>query len=261
MKVNDIINILEEAAPTDYALSWDNPGLLVGRGDREADCIYIALDATEKAIDAAIHAGAKLLVTHHPMIFSPIKKVNDGDFIGRRILTLIENQISYYAMHTNFDVSAMGTLAARRLRLSDCGILEETIPAGDGPALGIGCTGSLPEAMTLMDCAEYVKKAFDIPSVKIFGDPGAPVRRVAVCPGSGRHMTGHALRCGCDVLITGDIGHHEGIDANSQGMLIIDAGHQGIEHVFIDYMAEFLKERLPGVRIEKEGNCPPFTVI
>lgn len=264
MKVSEIIKILDQIAPPGYALNWDNPGLLAGRSDRDVNCIYIALDATEQAIEEALAFGAQLLVTHHPMIFSPVKKINDMDFIGKRILTLIENHISYFAMHTNFDVSAMGALAADRLGLTETSVLEVTVPAdpmgGEGP-LGIGCVGQLPETMTLKACGEWVKKAFDIPSVKIYGDLNARVSRAAVCPGSGKHMTAPALKNQCDVLITGDIDHHEGIDANSQNMLIIDGGHHGIEHIFVDYLSACLLEKLPGIRIEKEGNRPPFTVI
>lgn len=264
MKVNEIIKLLELAAPPQYALSWDNPGLLVGRKDAEVSCVYIALDATEHAIEEAISAEAQLLITHHPMIFSPIKQINDQGFIGRRILNLIENHISCYAMHTNFDVAAMGWIAADQLALKQRQVLEETIPEGtmgNKQAMGIGCVGELPYTMTLKECGEYVKKAFQIPSVKIFGNLNTMVSRAALCPGSGKHMTQHAIQCCCDVLITGDIDHHEGIDANSQGIQIIDAGHHGIEHIFVDYMAGFLKEKLPDIRIVKEGNCPPFTVL
>ena len=264
MKVQEIIEILEHAAPTAYALSWDNPGLLVGRSDCEVSCIYIALDATEKAIAAAKQGGAQLLITHHPMIFSPVKKINDSDFIGRRILDLIESHMSYFAMHTNFDVAVMGELAADCLGLTDREVLEITIPAEASEnklPLGIGCSGQLPKTMTLRECGEFVKDAFGISSVKIFGDLDALVSRAGVCPGSGKHMTGHALKSGCDVLITGDIDHHEGIDANSQNMLIIDAGHQGIEHIFSGYMRDYLKEKLPGVQILSEDNCPPFSVL
>ena len=264
MNVREIMDILETLAPLEYAMSWDNPGLLAGRSDTQVSCIYLALDATETAIGAAQAAGAQMLITHHPMIFSPVKHINDEDFIGRRLLTLIENHISYAAMHTNFDVAVMGTLAADILGLTEREPLQVTVPADctkKTPALGIGCAGRLAAPMTLKACAEFVKQAFEIPAVKIFGDPDAPVSRAAICPGSGKHMTEWALKRGCDVLITGDIDHHEGIDANSLGMLIIDAGHHGIEHIFVDFMADYLKKRLPGVRIEKEANCPPFTVI
>lgn len=264
MKVNDIIKILEELAPKAYAEDWDNPGLLVGRKDAVVDCIYVALDATEDAILVAKECKAQLLLTHHPMIFSPLKQINDGDFIGRRILDMIENGISYYAMHTNFDVAKMAWLAADRLKLSCPEVLEVTVKpgtCGNEISMGIGCAGNLPREMSIEACADFVKKVFHIPNVKIFGDVQRKVARAAVCPGSGKHMTGYAIARGCDVLITGDVDHHEGIDAVSQGISIIDAGHHGIEHIFVDFMTQYLEERLSGVRIVAEENRPPFLVM
>lgn len=264
MTANDIMDFLKTLAPEEYALDWDNPGLLAGRGDRTVSCVYVALDATTKAIGEAIRHGAQLLVTHHPMIFSPLKQVNDKNFISQRILTLIENQITYYAMHTNFDVARMGRLAGDRLMLADQQVLEETIPAGtfnnDRP-LGIGCTGRCQDGITLGGFAQKVKEAFELPNVRIFGDPAMILTKAAVCPGSGKHMAGFALAQGCQVLVTGDIDHHEGIDANMQGLAIIDAGHYGIEHIFSEYVASQLKEHFPKLKVETEENCQPFTVV
>lgn len=264
MKLNDIIKLLEKLAPKALAESWDNPGLLVGRGDADITCIYVALDATEAAIARAKDCSAQLLLTHHPMIFSPVKQINDSDFIGRRILDLIASGINCYAMHTNFDVAKMADLAADRLHLKYREVLEVTIlpgTCGNEISMGIGCAGKLPRTMTLGECGEYVKKVFEIPSVKIFGDLDRKISRAALCPGSGKHMTSHACARECDVLITGDIDHHEGIDALSQGMAIIDAGHHGIEHIFVEFMAQYLDERLSDVRIVAEENRAPFTVL
>ena len=74
-------------------------------------------------------------------------------------------------------------------------------------------------------------------------------------------MTSYALQTGCDVLITGDIDHHEGIDAVSQGLLVIDAGHHGIEHIFTEYMQQYLKKKVEEIRVEREENIAPFTVL
>ncbi len=264
MTVKDIIDKLEEIAPNCYAESWDNPGLLVGRSDREVDCVYIALDATETVIDQAIACKAQMIITHHPMIFSALKQINDKDFISRRVLTMIENGISYFAMHTNFDVSKMAELCSKRLDLTHVEVLDETIAPntfGNESALGIGSVGEFQEKQTLQDLARKVKDVFDIPSVKIFGDMDKAVSKVGICPGSGKHMAGAALAKGCECLITGDIDHHEGIDANSNGLMIIDAGHHGLEHIFVEYIADYLGAHLDNVRIHYEKNVSPFQVI
>ena len=264
MTVKEIVDQLEVLAPPDLAESWDNPGLLVGRWNREVSRVYVALDATKSAIESAIACRAQMLITHHPMIFSPVKQVNDSHFITRRILTLAEEHMSYYAMHTNYDVAVMGDLAADMLKLKDPQVLEVTVPKGkfenDRP-LGIGAWGCLEKPVDLETLASNVKRAFEIPAVKIFGDLDRMVSRVALCPGSGKHMTEYAIEKNCDVLITGDIDHHQGIDAIQQGIAIIDAGHHGIEHIFIDQVAGFLKERFPDLEVEKEANRSPFIVI
>ena len=99
MLCKDVMYEIEKEYPLNYALSWDNVGLLVGRDDKEVKRIYIALDATDEVIDEAVRTGADMLITHHPMIFSPTKRIHNLDFVGERILKLIQNDISYYAMH------------------------------------------------------------------------------------------------------------------------------------------------------------------
>ena len=101
MLCRDIINVIENTYPKQAALEWDNVGLLVGRTEKEVEKIYVALDATDEVIDAAIASGADMLVTHHPLIFSPMKKITDEHFIGNRVVKLLQHDISYYAMHTN----------------------------------------------------------------------------------------------------------------------------------------------------------------
>ena len=116
MQCSEMIKLLNQLAPEDIALSWDNPGLLAGRSNKEVRTIYLALDADDQVIEDAISQKADMLLTHHPLIFKPVKKINDQDFIGRRILRLIQADISYYAMHTNFDSApgCMADLAASR---------------------------------------------------------------------------------------------------------------------------------------------------
>ena len=222
MICRELIELLEKKYPPSIAESWDNPGLQVGSYEKEIKSIYIALDATGEVIRHAIDAKADLLLTHHPMLMHGLKKINDGDFYGRRVLELIKHDIAYYAMHTNYDV---------------------------------------PKEMTLLQCAEYVKDVFQIPDVKIFGNPETVLNRAAVLPGSGKSMTADALRNGAEVYITGDFGHHDGIDAVDQGLNVIDAGHYGIEHIFIGQMAEELKERFPEMEICTEPIRHPFLMV
>ena len=110
MKCSEIIKILETLSPRSMACDWDNPGLLAGRSGKEVKTIFLAVDATDSVIEQAEQAGADMILTHHPLIFKGIKQVSDQNFIGRRVLRMIQDDISYYAMHTNFD-AAPGCMA------------------------------------------------------------------------------------------------------------------------------------------------------
>lgn len=279
MKCSTVIEELERLAPAAYACDWDNVGLLAGDAGRDVQTVYLALDATDEVIAEAVRADAQLLITHHPLIFGGIRRVTAEDFIGRRIWTMARQDMSYIAMHTNFDVCVMAELAADRLGLTDTVVLEETgaMPAGMGASwngdgetvscdtdktipCGIGRTGNLKQPVTLEQCAAMVKERFGIRGVRIFGDPDRAVSRVSVCPGSGKSEVPLAIRQGAQVLITGDIDHHSGIDAVAQGLCIIDAGHYGLEHIFVEYMEGYLGKRLPELTVVAREHIPPYCI-
>ena len=260
MKLSEIIAQLEELAPARFALSWDNVGLLAGRSERRVNRVFVAVDATDEVVEDAIHAEADLLITHHPLIFRGIKHVSDEDFIGRRLLKLIESDISYYAMHTNFDVMGMADAAADELELSAREVLEVTCE-DDISKEGIGRVGSLTREMTLLECAELVKGVFHIDHVRLFGEPTRKVRCAAVCPGAGKSEIDRAIALRADVLITGDIDHHAGIDAVAQGLSIIDAGHYGLEKIFVPYMKDVFQRQMPSVEVIAATERPPFLTV
>ncbi len=243
MTVNELIALLEEDAPSKDALDWDNVGLLVGDGDWTVKSVYIALDATEEVIDHAIEKGVDMIITHHPLIFSNLNRVVATDYVGERVLKLIQNKIACYAMHTNFDIHRMGFLAEQRLGLDHTIALDPVaIDGGEDVNIGIGRIGSLlNDPVTLDEYARKVRESFALPYVRVYGNESQVVGTIAISPGSGKSEISKALKAGADVLITGDIDHHSGIDAVAQGLCIIDAGHYGIEHIFIEHMSMFLK--------------------
>ncbi len=255
MLCRDIMSVIETTYPKHAALDWDNVGLLVGRTEKEVHKIYVALDATDEVIDAAIEHGADMLITHHPMLFSPLKQITDEYFIGRRVVKLLQHDISYYAMHTNYDVLGMAELSGDILGLKDTEVFEVTDVEHE---IGIGRVGFLPKEITLRECCELVKEKFQLDGVKVFGDMDKVIKRVAISPGSGKHMTGLAIEKSADVLITAEIDHHEGIDSVAQGTAIIDAGHYGLEHIFVDDIKGFLQKKLPGMHVFVAPNVHPF---
>lgn len=260
MQCKEIMNIIEQAYPKEAALEFDNVGLQAGRSGKEVRKIYLALDATEEVVQSAIAFEADMLITHHPLIFHPLKSVTDEDFVSRRILELIQKDISYYAMHTNYDVLGMAGLAERILGLKDAQVLDVT-EERNGREEGIGRIGSLEKEMTLRECCGYVRRCLKLDSVKVFGNLEKGVQRLAVSPGSGKSAIVPALQKGADVLVTGDIGHHDGLDAWEQGLAVIDAGHYGTEYIFMEDMKAFLEKRLEEVEIRTAPAANPFCVM
>ncbi len=259
MKCYEIMECLEEVSPKSFAESWDNVGLLCGREEKEITSIYIALDATKEVVEAVKAVGADMLLTHHPMIFKPLKQISGRHFIGDKLLSLAENGICYYAMHTNFDVMGMADAVAEQLGLEDRKVLSVTYE-DEISKEGIGRIGVLPMSLSLAECAEYVKNHCHVEHVKVYGNPADIIVMAAVCPGSGKSCIEDALRLGADVLITGDIEHHEGLDAVEQGLCVIDAGHYGLEKIFVPYMEEYCKRKLAGVKIYTAPEKNPFWI-
>ena len=261
IKLQEIMQLLEKENPLHYAMAWDNSGLQVGNREQEIKKIFVALDATDKVIEEAIENEVDLILTHHPLIFQPLKKISTDNFIAKRVIKCIENNISIYSMHTNYDVCNMARLGGEYLQLNNMRVLDITHQKENGKEEGLGRVGELPETMTLKECAEHVKACFQLPAVQVFGDLASVVQLAAVSPGSGKTLIEPALKARAQVLITGDIGYNDGIDAVARGMQIIDAGHYGLEHIFIHHMKAELEKWFQEITIMEEMIQQPMQII
>lgn len=263
MKCKEIVSCLEALSPINYACDWDNVGLLVGRKEKEVQKIMVALDASKEVVTAAVDEHVDMLITHHPMIFKALKQINEDDFIAEKVLTLAERGICYYAMHTNFDTfGGMADLAVGEqfLNLTDTFPIEETEESG----IGLGRYGKLPNSMTASQVCEYIKEKFQIPFVMLYQDNSMKEKlyeRIAVMPGSGKSAMKMVAKNGYDLYLTGDFGHHEGLDAIDMGMTVIDATHYGLERIFITYIREYLENKCRGVEVIEKDNGSPMKVM
>lgn len=260
MKSSILIQRLDMLAPPEYAESWDNPGLLVGNSSRDIHKVYIALDADGAAVERAVACGCDMILTHHPLLFTAIKSIRDEDFIGHRLMMMIENKINYFAMHTNFDVAVMADLAADRLQLQNRLPLAMARETENG-LKGIGTSGELLQEMTFAELAEKVKQVFELPQVRCYGDPKRLITKVSMCPGSGKGMDADVINADSQAFITGDVDHHYGIDCVEKGICVIDAGHHGLEHIFVPFMEQWFKQNCPEVETVTDRNQSPFFVI
>lgn len=251
MNVEDLISLLQNLAPESWQCKWDNSGLLVSSSKREIKKILLTVDVTNAVIDSAITQNCDMIISHHPMIFSGIKRVTEDDPDGRKVLKLVEHGILLYSMHTNFDVSdrGMGMAAAEKLNLKQVTYLgdqqERMLEDGYEVTIGIGAKGVLEKPMTLQEFCDFMKAKFGMDGLRVFRGTASlnkQITKVALCPGSGKDYINEAMNYQADVYVTGDITHHVGLDTADDGLIVIDCGHYQMEWIFIQVVANYLRE-------------------
>ncbi len=249
INVQAVYDLLQEKAPFELQLGFDNAGFLVGRGDAQVSRILVSLDITEPVIQEAIELGAELIVSHHPVIWGGAKTVTDQTPTGRKLLALAENHIAGICAHTNLDAVADGVndALARRLGLEDISQLKQDGVDWQGRPYGIGRVGTVQQ-QPLYDFALFVKKTLGSNGIRLV-DGGRPVRKVAVGGGSCSNMMGDALALGCDTFVTADVKYDGFLDAKALGLNLIDAGHFPTEDVVCPVLKDWLTTRFPEVEV------------
>ncbi|MFR8088961.1 MAG: Nif3-like dinuclear metal center hexameric protein [Lachnospirales bacterium] len=241
--VREIADWIEEWADPSWAESYDNCGFLIGHEDQKVDTVVTALDVTEGAVDYALGVGAQMIISHHPVIFHPFKRIVDSDRDGARLLKIIEGKLAVCAAHTSMDAARGGTndIAAKRLGLL---AVRPLCPIQEEEGVGMGRIGTLPTIMTMYKFAEYVKQAFTVEHVRLVcQDPSDPVHQVALCTGRGMSFFAEAVKQGADVYLTGDVTYHEAEAAVSGRTGIVDAGHFATELPIAEAMAGYLQQQ------------------
>jgi len=228
MKLQALLNFLESIAPPSLAMDWDNVGLMVGDPDWDISKALVALDAGEAAVDLAISEGCNLILSHHPLIFRPIRHLTDP-----LLIKLVTHRIAVISLHTNLDVADKGVnhVLASRLNLSVEDVLDQET--------GLGLVGSLPQPMTLTELAEHTKKSLQCPSLMLWTaglKPDAQVRQIAICGGAGGSLITLAGQQ-AELLICGDISYHSYL---SSPIPLIDAGHFYTEYPVLERLSQVL---------------------
>lgn len=199
-KLHEITAYLEEKFPLSYAEEYDNVGLLVGNSDKEVENALICLDCTYETVEEAIKLGCNLIVTHHPIIFSGIKSVADGDYLGKTIIKAIENNISIYSAHTNLD-SAPGGLTDYL-----CNLLSLTVTGN--MENNVGRMLKAPEGYTAKKLISKLKEVFKTEKIYTTIKKDRKISSIALCNGSGADLIDAAAASEADVYISGDLKHH-----------------------------------------------------
>lgn len=263
MNCRELITFLEKEVPLETAEGWDNPGFLVGDKEKEIKKVLVVLDITNEVVDYAIEREADFILAHHPVIFSKINKCTSDDFLQKKLLKLIRHDICAYGMHTCYDVCRMGDRMVEYLNLKEVKGPVEASKSNNEKAVGkgIGIVAKTEEEVSAGEYAKKVKEAFFLENVMLFGDPDTKISKIAIVPGSGRSMISEAKNTGADLFLTGDIGHHEGLDAIDMGMCVIDAGHYGLEQVFIDDMKQLISDHFSDINVITYKAGSPYKVF
>lgn len=248
--LRDLERAIFELAPKELAMEWDNVGLLVGRPDREAARVLVALDVTEEVAEEAVRTGANVIVAHHPVMncrWSPVQSLRDDAPQGRVLMKLLENGVGAICMHTNLDVADGGVNDALAARLGLARV--EKVPGGGG----VLRAGALPKKMALPAFLAWVKAAIG-PNGLRFVDGGGPVERVAVGGGACGNYLRAAAEHGCDAFVTSDLKYDQFLDARALGLTAVDAGHFPTEDVICPALAAYLREKFPGLAVERSAS-------
>lgn len=250
--VRDIYNEIDRHASFRTAEKWDNCGILAGDPKAEVRRVLTALDITAKVIAEAKEKHCQLIVSHHPVIFTPRKAVLADSPEGM----MLAAGISAICVHTPFDMAEEGMNRGLYELLSvPLGLCGEPVPLEDmGNGLAIGMIYDMKEALSPRECASRIKSALGCTCVR-FADGGKDIKRIAISSGSGGSFLFTAEEMGADALASGDFKHDAFVDAGNMGMTIIDCGHYHTERIFAPIMKGILEKAFPELEIMEAESC------
>ena len=227
MKICDLLQEINNFASFDLCAEWDNSGLIIGDYNSEVKKIAVTLDAVPEAVIKASELNCNLLITHHPLIFRGIKRINYNNWLGLAIKEAIKREINIIALHTNFDRSESGvnSILAKKINLEDCENLSD-----------YGIKGNLREKMSLKNFLEFVKNSWNLTQIDYYFENEREIKRVALCGGSGSEFWEFARDC--DIYITCDMKYHELIDAVRGGLVMALCNHGEMERASLQELAE-----------------------
>ncbi len=236
MNVKQLYDALNEKIPPSLSCSWDNDGLMCCPDpEREVRRVLIALDVTPQVADEAIEGGFDLVISHHPLIFHPLRSLTTQDGVGAKLINLVRAGVSVMSFHTRLDAVEDGVndRLAEALGLIDVEAFE------DGDGIPLGRIGYLPEATDVYDLAAHIKSALATPAVMV-SSCGKQADRVAVVGGEGKSFIGAARAAGADTLVSGRLGYNNMVEAEELGINLIEAGHFFTEDPVCDRIAELV---------------------
>lgn len=240
--VDALVSVLDELAAFALAESWDNVGLMAGDPKQRVDSIAVALDPTEEVLDEAVANGCNVIVTHHPLIFKPLKSLRTDQPVGRLLAKAMAAGVAVIACHTNLDLVGGGVndVLAARFGLQDTRSLDT---AGDGQ-MGFGRIGMLSAPLSGPKMLAQLAQILDVDALAYAGPLPESVDTLAVCGGSGSELAEAAYRLGAQMYVTGEVKHSTARWAEAAGFCVVDGGHFATENPVIPEFAALLQRTL-----------------
>lgn len=247
--VRDIYMLLDKIFPYNLAEKWDNSGLVCGNPNSKVTSVLVSLDITLDVINEAKELGCNLIISHHPLIYDGIKSVTTDDLTGKKLTTLIQNDIAAISCHTNLDIAENGvndTLAKK------CGLQNVSVFLDVGTNQFLGRIGEV-EKTNIADFALKVKVILGCAGLR-YCDGGKAVQKVAVIGGAGGSFYQEAIKAGADTFVSGDCKYSNFLPSYELGFNLIDAGHFQTENVINEILKEVLLSHFPNLKIIASQN-------
>lgn len=247
--IQDVYNAIDTVAKFSTQEKWDNSGLLVGNPKAKVSKVLVALDITNEVVQEAISLNCELIVSHHPVIFEPLKSITPKDVVYK----LAQNNIGAICCHTPLDICVGGindilySLFKNPLSLNDdTSPIEDVKNCGLGSGFGRICTTNT--ALSCKQIALALKDILDC-SVVRYVPTDKPIHKIAWCSGSGGSMLEDVISLGADAFITGDVKHDRWIFAKDNGLALFDCGHFHTENVAVPYLRQLIFASVPNVEV------------
>lgn len=258
MITDKLFEKFNEIMPEDLAENWDNVGAQLLFHDKDVKTVLVALEIVPEVVEEAISKKAEVILVHHPLIFTPIESLYTKNPKDNMLIDLIQNYISVYVAHTNYDklINGNNDYLAKQLSLKNISLLKEYE--------GIVKTGTLDKAINLKEFVIKLSKATNTPEnqIRYVGNDNKKVKKIALCTGSGAEYYRATLKEGCDCFVTGDIKYHDAQDAKTYDFSLVDLGHYHSEKSFAISAANLCKEMIENVTfVSSSIDINPFSVL
>ncbi len=247
MKIKQITDFLEGIAPLSLQEDYDNAGLLIGDAEMDIKGALCTLDSTEAVLEEALAIDCNLIIAHHPVIFTGIKKFYDY-YVHRVVKKAIKNDLAIYVIHTNLDnvlINGVNERIAQRLQLSNLKILKpKQEQSANRHNIGSGIVGTLGKPMDELAFFDVIKDKMNCKVIRHTLLLGNKISKVACCGGSGSFLLKDAIASGAEIFISSDFKYHEFFDADGR-IVIADIGHYETEHFTQKLLAHLISNKFP----------------